>query len=415
MEKFKFLKIKNINKLPKTAGVYIFKQTAKIIYIGKAVNLRDRSRQHKDLINLADKIGYFETGSEIAALIFEAKLIKKYQPKYNVDWKDDKNYLYAAITREDFPKIFVTHRPKDDRRPTLIIGPFVDSTALKETLKILRKVFPYRTCNPPSGGLPKHACLWYHLQRCPAPCLIDPQIPGFKEKTKKECQRNAQNIITTLRDGKSAILKKLKKEMLAFSKKQQFEQASRIKDQINSLEKTFAHSVVFSQSNILKETRLPSAFYRAEGYDIANIQGKEATGAMIVFIDGKPAKSEYRQFKIKGKQEPNDIAMLKEVLERRFKHNEWPSPDLILIDGGKAQLNVALSITRGKARKKSGFRVMALAKKNNELYIEGEEKPVLLKNTPRETFNLILQMRDEAHRFARRYHHKLRKRTLLGS
>ncbi|MEK7503500.1 MAG: UvrB/UvrC motif-containing protein, partial [Patescibacteria group bacterium] len=287
---------------------------------------------------------------------------------------------------------------------------FVDGGALKETLKILRKVFPYRTCNK----LPKHACLWYQLRRCPAPCLVRQEVPGFKEKMKNECQRNAKNLMTTLAEGKASILKKLKKEMAVLSKQQKFEEASRIRDQIASLEKVFAHTPTLSQTE-MKEVRplssQPLRYRRAEAYDIANIQGKEATGAMVVFTDSEPDKAQYRQFKIRIEKTPNDIAMLKEVLERRLKHQEWPYPDLILIDGGKAQFNIAKE-TCLKFRLNQ-IKVMAIAKKNNELYIEGQKKPVLLKNMPRETFNLILRLRDEAHRFARRYHHQLRKKFLL--
>jgi len=212
-----------------------------------------------------------------------------------------------------------------------------------------------------------------------------------------------KNLIITLKDGRTAILKKLKKEMAVLSKKQEFEQASRVRDQIESLKKVLAHTKLIEVG--------PQSCERAEAYDIANIQGKEATGAMVVFTEGKPDKSQYRQFKIKGAHEPNDIAMLKEVLERRLRHKEWPYPDLILIDGGKAQFNIAKKIC--SRLRLQHIKIMAIAKKNNELYIEGEKKLVLLKNLPRETFNLILQLRDEAHRFARRYHHKLRKKSLL--
>ncbi len=426
MEKFKLIQKNNIGSLPETAGVYCFKKGAKLLYIGKAINIKNRAMQHQDLLGIAKQVGYIKTESEIDALILEARLIKKYQPKYNTAWRDDKNYFYVAIAHEDFPKIFVTHqpfnsvqgKPKNDRGSASVIGPFVDGGALKETLKILRKVFPYRTCNPPGGGLPKHACLWYQLRRCPAPCLVNQEVPGFKEKMKRECRRNAENLITTVREGKTAVLKKLTKEMKELSEKQQFEQASYIRDQIRSLEKVIAHAPVLSQTKMTEAQPLssePLTYQRAEAYDIANIQGKEATGAMVVFIDGQPDKSQYRQFKINppagGEQKPNDIAMLKEVLERRLAHKEWPYPNLILIDGGKAQLNIAIRCLTFNVKH---IQVMAIAKKNNELYVEGRKTPILLKTLPRETFNLILQLRDEAHRFARRYHHQLRKKTLLG-
>ncbi|OGZ21207.1 MAG: hypothetical protein A3D46_00150, partial [Candidatus Nealsonbacteria bacterium RIFCSPHIGHO2_02_FULL_43_13] len=418
-----FLPKEKISQLPKTPGVYAFlaspkrhreggKKEAKFLYIGKAVNLKTRVNQHRKLMNLAERVGYIKTDSEIDALILEARLIKRYQPKYNITWRDDKNYFYVIATQEAFPQIFITHQPKNEGGRASLIGPFVDGRALKETLKILRKVFPYRTCKKLPGH--EHACLWYQLRRCPAPCLskssLAQQIVGFPKSNMRECQRNAKNLMTTLTKGKKFALGKLKKEMAMLAKQQKFETAARIRDQIASLEKIFAHSRVFESEQTVPRT---STWYcgKIESYDISNIQGKEATGAMVVFIDGEPDKSQYRQFKIKGAHEPNDIAMLKEVLERRLRHKEWPYPDLILIDGGKAQFNIAKKIC--SRLRLQHIKIMAIAKKNNELYIEGEKKPVLLKNLPRETFNLILQLRDEAHRFARRYHHKLRKKSLL--
>jgi excinuclease ABC subunit C len=430
MEKVKFLTKDKISQFPKTPGVYFFlarrspkgegwKKDGVFIYIGKAINLRDRVKQHQDLLALVEKIGYIETGSEIEALILEAKLIKKYQPKYNTAWRDDKNYFYVVSTKEDFPKVLITHQPKSENGQTSVVGPFVDGGALKETLKILRRVFPYRTCN----RLSAKPCLWYQLDRCPAPCLfqtnLGKQIDKSGTSIKKECQKNAKNLMVTLANGKFWILKELKKEMAKLSKEERFERAAKIRNQIESLEKVFAHAPVLTLDK-LNETKSQS-YGRAEAYDIANIQGKTATGSMITFIDGEPAKNFYRQFKIKTLQSPNDIGMLKEVLSRRFKHKEWPLPDLILIDGGKAQLNIALKVKNSPpkadqpwAGKAKNIKVVALAKKNNELYIEGQKKPVLLKTLPRETANLILRMRDEAHRFAQRYHHFLRKRELIN-
>jgi len=333
--KFKYLPKDRISQLPKNSGVYVFNKRREFFYIGKSANIKERVKSHfqrpthRDnfFIKQVSKVGYIKTNSEIEALILEAKLIKKYQPKYNIAWRDDKKYFYIGITKEIFPRIFITHQTKNkDQKPKVkssFMGPFVSGRKLKDKLKELRKIYPYRTCE----NLPKKPCLWYYLNQCPAPCL-------FKSK-------------------------------------------------------------------------------RVEAYDVSNIQGENATGSMVTFINGKPDKNFYRRFKIypvkfasrpfnrvKTTEKPNDVAMIKQVLSRRFNHPEWGLPDLILIDGGKAQLNAALSITKIPA--------IALAKKRNELYMKNLEKPVLLKNLPREVFNLILQLRDEAHRFARKYHLKLR-------
>lgn len=319
MEKFKFLPKRKISEIPETAGVYAFASGRKLLYIGKAVSLKERVKRHRESFSSTGKLGYIKTDSEIEALLLEAKLIKKYQPKYNTAWKDDKKYFYVGITKEKFPRIYITHQ-FENRSRTEYVGPFVSGRTLKQTLKDLRKIYPYRTCKT----IPKKPCLWYHLNQCPAPCLF------------------------------------------------------RIK--------------------------------RLEAYDVSNIQGKDATGSMVTFVNGQPDKNFYRRFKIKGTAKPNDVAMLKEVLNRRLKHQEWPYPDLILIDGGKAQLNAAILIAK---RYKLKAKIMALAKKENKLYVENQKNPLLLKEMPREIFNLILQARDEAHRFARKYHLKLRERALL--
>lgn len=372
---FKFLPKNKIARLPKSSGVYAFKKGWKFLYIGKAKNIRERVKNHSELLGLAAKVAYIETDSEIEALLLEAKLIKKYQPKYNVVWRDDKNYFYICITKQDFPRLFITHQACPE--PAAKLGPFVDGKALKKTLRILRKVFPYYTQKKHPEGL----CPWCHLGLCPGP-----------NPNRKEYKKSIKNLISVLEGKRKVVLKNLKKEMKKASDSQDFEKAAKIRDQITALEKVLKHD--------------NGRFKRIEAYDISNIQGKEATGSMVVFQNGKPAKSQYRRFKIKMAKKPNDVAMLKEVLRRRFKHQEWPCPDLILIDGGKAQLNAATSITKIPA--------MALAKKENKLYIEGRKRPVLLKSLPREISNLILQLRDEAHRFARKYHHKLREKSLLN-
>jgi len=448
--KFRFKFKEKVKQLPNGPGVYCLKDK-EILYIGKASNLRERVKNHfqsafakasarqatRDnlFIDKVTRVGYFKTDSEIGALVLEANLIKKYQPKYNVIWKDDKNYFFVGITKESFPQIFWTHQTKlktknyklktiNYKLKTNYVGPFVDGKALKQTLKILRKVFPYRSCRV----LPKRSCLWYHLERCPAPCLIKTQ---FEEKIlfdriKRECQKNAENVFKIFQGKKTQVLKNLKKEMKEAAKIQNFERAAKMRDQILALEKILAHTrlpglrpgevgraKIFNWpeiQKILQEIlKTKKEISKIEAYDVSNIQGQLATGAMVTFIKGQLAKDFYRKFKIKFSGKPNDIAMIKEILSRRVNHPEWPFPDLILIDGGRAQLNIAFkSLTLN-------FRpgVIAVAKKRNELYLKDRE-PILLRNLPREIFNLILQLRDEAHRFAISYHKKLREKDLFA-
>jgi len=429
--RFKCLKREDFSKLPKESGVYAFKKGVEFLYIGKAANLKERVKNHfqqpnyKDslFINKVRKIGYIKTDSEIEALILEANLIKKYQPKYNIIWRDDKNYFFVGITKEDFPRIFITHQPKlkieNCKLKINYIGPFVDGKSLKQTLKVLRKVFPYRSCK----RIPKKPCLWYQLERCPAPCQIKFKMQSEKSKIKeikKESQTNAKNLMKILEGKKSWVLKNLKKEMEKAAQEKNFELAAKIRDQLFALEKVLSHAKIFRavskariinwekiQKSLSKILKTKKEISKIEAYDVSNIRGKKATGAMVTFENGLPNKNLYRRFKIKISGKPNDIAMLEEVLIRRFNHPEWPFPDLILIDGGKGQLSAALKI-KMRNKKCKIIKCISLAKKENKLYIEGKKKPILLKNLPREVFNLILQLRDEAHRFALSYHKKLR-------
>jgi len=426
MEKFKYLKKESVNRLTKNPGVYCFKKGKEFFYIGKANNLRERVKSHRKLLSLAKQLGFIKTNSEIEALLLEAKLIKQHQPKYNVMWRDDKNYFFIGKTEEDFPRIFITHQPtktSSKLKPTSpknnYAGPFVDGKALKQTINVLRKVFPYRSCKT----LPKKPCLWYQLGRCPGPCLLNSplskQIPKLENKMKKECRLNARNLMNVLKGKKNSVQQELNREMKRTSKEKDYEKAAKIRDQIKSLEKVISHTQVFgpklkeakawteTQIVLQKILKTKKPINRIEAFDVSNIQGELATGSMVTFVKGTSDKSLYRKFKIKIEGKPDDTAMLKEIISRRMKHPDWGKPDLMLIDGGKAQLNAAKSIVKGKVP------VIAIAKKKNELFVEKQRKPILLKTLPREIFNLILQLRDEAHRFAISYHKLRRAKTLL--
>lgn len=407
MKKEKSVPKEKISEIPETTGVYLLKEKSPI-YIGKAINLKKRIRSHfynksprnRIFKEKVSKISFIETDSEIEALILESRLIKKHRPKYNIIWRDDKNYFYVGKTKEDFPRIFITHQKEKNVE---YAGPFVNGKALNDTLKLLRKIFPFRSCK----NLPRKPCLWYQIKRCPAPCI------SKSNRTKKECQSNAKNIMKVVKEGKAKIEKELRKKMNEYSKNEEYEKSIKIRDQIFSLEKVFSHSKIISQrknknwqktkailQKILKTKKNVS---RIEGYDISNIQGTSATGSMVVFKNGEPQRSSYRKFKIKKGETPNDTAMIREILSRRFKHKEWEYPQIIFIDGGKGQLNAAV-----KEKKNKNIKIVSLAKKENKLFIEEEKDPILLKNLSRELSDLILNIRDEAHRFAITYHRKLR-------
>lgn len=378
----------NLENLPRKSGVYIFKNSSgKILYIGKSSDLKERVKSHfnqptyKDEIYIKQvkKIEALETDSEIEALILESQLIKKYHPKYNYIWKDDKNYFYVQTK----PYVFVNHRPT-------LLGPFVDGKSLRKTLNLLRKTFPYYS----QKKHPENKCPWCHLGLCPGP---NPDIAKYK--------KDLANLKAILKGKKNFVLKKLKKEMEQASKEQNYELAGEIKNKYFSLERVLKNAKIIANGNSSHSQS------RIEGYDISNIQGKFAVGSMVVFENGKPNKSEYRKFKIKMENEPNDTAMIKEVISRRLKHSEWQLPQIMLIDGGKGQLNAAKSAFG--ASRQAAPKILALAKRNNELFMDNKKEPVLLKNLPQDFANLILRVRDESHRFAISYHKLLRKSHLL--
>ncbi|HEX9721704.1 MAG TPA: UvrB/UvrC motif-containing protein [Candidatus Paceibacterota bacterium] len=424
--KFAYAKKENIAEIPKTTGVYSFWDKNSLLYIGKAGNLRDRVKTHfmqpsyRDnlFMDQVEKIGYVETDSEIEALLLESALIKERLPKYNVLWKDGKNYFFVLIAKEDLPRVLITHQQNQDGS---YIGPFVDGKAVKRTLRSLRRIFPYYTKKHE-----KRLCQYCNLGLCPGP---EPNAAKYKKDLK--------NLTSVLQGKKQNVLKKLQKEMAEAAKAQQYEKAKELRDQLHDLEVIFSHARIFRPTDpdasvgvnwpaiekylrrILDAKRRIS---RVEAYDISNMQGQEATSSMPVFVNGAPAKDQYRKFKIRLGDTPNDFAMLEETITRRLRHTEWPYPDLMIIDGGRGQLTAALralqksEIRSTKSETNSKLKpiaVAAIAKKHNELFLPGQSQPLLLKDMPQPVSNFILHIRDEAHRFAIGYHRLLRKKVIM--
>ena len=414
MASFRYLK--NISDIPNTPGVYAFKGAKEVIYIGKAARLRTRIQNHFKQPSYRDnlfmeqvkKVGYIDTDSEIEALILESQLIKKRTPKYNVTWKDDKNYFFVAVTKEDIPRVFITHQPKDTK--STYIGPFVEGRPLKNVLRSLRRVFPYRT----SKIHDKRPCQHCHLGLCPG-----------AEVNIREYKKDIRNLTAVLKGKRTSVLRSLNKDMKEASKTHEYERAGRLRDQIEDFKAVIAHSRIFTPAQLrtpinweetntalLKLLKTKKNIHRVEAYDISNIQGKEATGSMVVFEDGRPAKQEYRKFKIRISGTPNDFAMMQELISRRLKHKEWKYPELMIIDGGKGQLSSTLKAMTKDQQKR--IKVGAIAKRNNELFFPGAKDPVLLRNLSGGISNLVLHIRDEAHRFAITYHRALRRVDLLS-
>ncbi|OHA68015.1 MAG: hypothetical protein A3D59_00170 [Candidatus Wildermuthbacteria bacterium RIFCSPHIGHO2_02_FULL_47_17] len=428
---------------PHTPGVYFFKNSSgRIIYVGKAQNLKMRlvSYFRKDEVDIrkramlkeASDISWQKLGSDIEALLEEAAFIKKYRPKYNILMRDDKQYFYVVFTKEKFPKIFITHQPNIIRhRMSDNVGPFTDGWAIKSILKSLRKTFPYCQCFTNSKQAHSRPCQQANIGRCfGICCLKETEWAKFypdAETLAKKYKENIKTIKRVLSGKYSAVLKNAVKEMETASSKKDYERAAELRDTTKALENIFEHRPFLSRDteswrqkglDYLKTTLgLKSTPKRIEFFDISNLRGKQATGSMAVFTDGEPDKKEYKKFKIRLSEKPNDVAMLKEVLVRRLSHNDWLKPNLIIVDGGKAQLNAAL-MPRARLlpiwqEPCSGqIKVAALAKREEELY-SSDGRIIKLKEGPEPLLHLLTSMRDEAHRFAISYHRKLRAKQVI--
>lgn len=422
-----------IETAPKTPGVYFLKNKAgDIIYVGKAVNLKNRLQsylqesstsnpQKRKLKEKITTLDWEKKDNEIEALINESNYIKKLQPKFNILMRDDKNYFYLNLTDERFPRIEITHQPS---KKLQTIGPFTSGNALKDSLKALREIFPYCDCKRDH----KKPCTNYHLGLDPGFCCSK-KIRENSELTKKEMgakyQDNIKNITKVVAGRKKEIISQLKTKMKKKANKKNFEKAAQIRDQIENLKKVFRHKQVISrnliQNSLWQELGVENAPERIEGYDVSNLQGKEATASMVVFTQlrepdlgiearsFRPQKKEYRRFKIKELEEPDDPRMLKEALQRRANHSDWTFPDLILVDGGKTQLSAALQI-QSQNKTLSTIPIIAVAKQNNLLYTKDNKAELCSVSSPLQL--LIKNVMEEAHRFAVKYHRKLRKDTI---
>lgn len=543
-----FNKDRLLENLPSKPGVYIFKdKKGKPIYIGKAVSIKNRVRSYfadsnrsvktKALLKHMENLEYIVTDSEVEALILECNLIKKHRPRYNVLLKDDKNYPYIKVTlNEKFPRLVIARKMKKDGAK--YFGPYTNSGALRETLRLIRKMFPIRTCkkNLDTTPIKERECLNYHIKRCSAPCQ--------NNISREDYMSMIQDVMMFLSGRTDELVKKLKQDMQDAAEKLDFERAAEIRDQIFSLERvterqkivssemedqdviamargfnqtlvqvffirkgklvereSFTLSGTDNQSreeiieSFIKQYYSGSTFIpkeiliereiediqliekwlsdkkgsrvyikvpqrgqkrklldmaaqnallslddsatqlanylnfnkpptRIEGYDISNIQGSDSVASMVVFEDGKPKKSDYRRFKIKTVEGPDDFSSMREVIYRRFKRGLEEQeqgnsdgkfskfPDLILIDGGKGQLNAAC-----QALKELGLEripVISLAKEFEHVFVKERKHPIVL---PRDSegLHLLMRVRDEAHRFAVSYHRKLRGNRAIKS
>lgn len=432
-----------IKKLPAKPGIYLFNNTKNHpLYIGKALNLKNRIKSYlktdsprlQQMILEAKKIDFIKTENDIEALILESQYIKKYRPDFNIMLRDDKQYFFVGFSNESFPKIFLTHQPTKRGQDPFYIGPFTDGNALKITLGLLRRIFPYCTCKQTHHNY----CLNYHIGKCMGDCCLKFKSQNTKGKITvqnsklKEYQKNINAIKKILYGKKSSLIKKLEKEMKTLSGQQEYEKALELHYKIEKLKRVFQNARIINSKNdeimiyhnndgVLKlmerELQLPSYPRRIEAYDVANIQGEYAVGAMVVFTNGEPTKQQYRKFKIQNRTTSQvvlfesgggDTEMLKEILIRRLNHPEWPMPNLILVDGGKAQFNITKNIIKN-------IPVIALTKNEKHIghkIITDKTREILLSKLPIPLKNFLLQIDSEAHRFTISYYRKFHRKSL---
>ena len=437
--------------LPDKPGVYFFTKGGEILYIGKATSLRDRVKSYfgKDLIETrgpiildmvfkADKIDWQTTDSVLEAIILEANLIKKHQPKYNTKEKSDKSFNYVCITKEKLPRVIIvrgkellekqkkqenfsvrgSHSEGEGRRTKNLLvsfadifGPFPNSSQLKEAVKIIRKIFPFLDDKSKNY-------LEFYRQINLAPDLNDTKL--YKQ--------NIKNIKLFFSGKKKQILRNLKKEMSAYSKTREFEKAGETKRQIFALQHINDVALLKNNSEACDKIFDPAPFsgrikgnkvgssdtkilshaslFRVEAYDIAHMGGKNMVGVMVVVEDGEVNKNEYRKFKIRTQNNANDTGALAEVLERRLAHTEWPHPSLIVVDGSTAQINITKTILK---KMEINIPIVAVVK-------DEHHKPKAIMGD--RSFGLkykreILLANSEAHRFAITYHKKMRNKNFL--
>ncbi len=394
--------LKKIQSFPETPGVYIMRgRRGEILYVGKAVNLRRRvasyfSRAHdlriESLVQNVAKIDHEKTETAIEALIREAVLIKLYRPPFNIREKDDKSFLYVEITKEAWPRIILVRGTGGT--PRRRFGPFTSATSVREALKIVRRIFPYSTHTSEDLARRKsmnrpHPCFDYEIGLCPGTCA------GLISHA--EYLLTIKNICRFFEGKKAFLIKQSEREMLVASRKLDYEKAEIIKRRIFALQHIRDVAVLSEDPLIPPATStMPQ---RIEGYDISNTSGTSATGSMVVFRRGQPDKNEYRKFRIQSLTTPDDTGMLREVLARRFE-TKWTLPDLILIDGGTPQVNIAKSVLNEVGLH---IPIVGIAKGPRR-----DKNEFIGMKPSTDLGQVLIRVRDEAHRFAIGYHRKLR-------
>lgn len=422
--------IKQLHHLPRTPGVYLFRGArGEVLYVGKATVLKTRVSSYfqkkkpvfvrpiEQAIKEIVSIEAIKTDTVIEALMLEAELIKKYWPKYNVLGKDGRSFLYIGITRDDFPKVLLIRgKELEDKKYdeqadfVALFGPYTQATSIREALKIVRKIFTFSSCEPPKQEETPRACFYRGIGQCPGVCT--------GEITKREYRTIIRHIIAFFQGKKKELIVDLKKDMKQAAGEMDFERAARLRNQIHALEHIRDIALIKADRNQPMATGIGiDIFGRIEGYDISNMSGTHAVGSMVVAIGGHAEKNEYRKFTIKTVEGSNDVAMLDEVIRRRFRHNDWEKPELLLIDGGLPQVNRVRAVLRELGNETPVIGIAkGAARKKNQFVIPKQKKNIQedLKQIARLYPHMLIALRDEAHRFAQGFYRAKHRKTMRG-
>jgi excinuclease ABC subunit C len=449
---------KKIGDLPHKPGVYLMKDRfGTVIYVGKARDLRKRVSTYfhpsrrlgwdlklHALVEAAHDLDTYTVRSEPEALLLEGKLIKEYQPRYNISFRDDKRFLLIKINLNDpIPRFLLTRLRQDDG--ARYFGPFAHSASARHTLTLARRKFNLRGCRPLTPGEEdyKH-CLYGHLKYCTAPCIGNVSREEYRLQARAACD---------FLDGQTGEIERdLEEQMKKAAAAEDFEKAAQFRDALDDLRRTVQKTKKFPRvpyslpvaiepqmdlAELAKVLALPANPGRIEGFDISNISGTFAVASLVSFRNGKPDRSNYRRYRIKTVEGQDDFACMAETVRRRYtrllaegaksgeeggrrmedgedgrKGTRVSLPDLILIDGGKGQLNAA--VAELAALKLEGIPVIGLAKEYEEIFRPGETEPLRLSHDSG-ALKLLQRVRDESHRFANTYNAQLRLKRISES
>ena len=401
--------------IPETPGVYLFRDAKDVVlYVGRATDLRSRVRSYfsdrlvtdrgprlAEAVEQAERIETRETDSVLDAYITEANLIKEYQPTFNVVDKDNKSFQFVGITKEDFPRVLLIRGRELEQGTTAaslshIFGPFPRGAILKEALRILRKILPYRDqCTPhtPAGKKQPKKCFQAQLGLCPGVCDGTMDKEAYKKRMRE--------IRMFLGGNKKQLIRMLEKDMKEYAREQEFEKAEEVRRRI------FALQHIQDVSLLKKEpTESAATAFRIEAYDVAHTAGMQTVGVMVAVIDSEAMPSEYRVFTIREATEGDDVGALREILSRRLNHPEWQMPNLIVVDGGKAQIAAAEAVLRGNE-----VRIPVVSVVKTEKHAPREILGSKEHTQPHEKD--IITANAEAHRFAIARHRRKRSQAMF--